>query len=56
MSSGAWIGDNVTPLSEFDIAYLQGNSVRWIVWLGRYALDKETRAPNALLIPVRNRK
>jgi hypothetical protein len=56
MPSGAWIGANVTPLSWFDIAYLQEDSVRWIVWLGRYALDKETRAPNALLIPVRNRK
>ena len=30
------------------------DSVRWIVWLGRYALDRQTRVPNALLIRVRN--
>ena len=70
MPSGVRIGESVTPLSGFCIAYSQENSVRWIVWLGRYALDKhatapiygvgawsmETRAPNAQLIPVRNRK
>ena len=56
MPPGVWIGESVTPLSRFCIAYSQENSVRWIVWLGRYALDKGTRAPNALLIPVRNRK
>ncbi len=32
------------------------NIGRWIVWLGRYALEKETRAPNVRLIPVRNRE
>jgi hypothetical protein len=34
--------------------YLNRDSSRWIVWLGRYALDKETRAPNVLLRWVRN--
>ena len=48
------IGDNVTPLSRFCIAYLEGDIVRWIVWLGRYALDKETRVPNVQLRRVRN--
>ena len=27
---------------------------RWIVWLGRYTFDKETKVPNALLRRVRN--
>ena len=27
---------------------------RWIVWLGRYTFDKETKVPNALLRRFRN--
>ena len=29
-----------------------GNSTRWAVWLGRYALEKESRAPKARLTRV----
>ena len=27
---------------------------RWIVWLGRYTFDKETKVPNVLLRRFRN--
>ena len=43
-------------LVHFVLLNSKEDSVRWIVWLGRYALEKETRAPNVRLIPVRNRK
>lgn len=34
---------NVTPLFSYCITYSQEDNCRWIVWLGRYTLDKETR-------------
>jgi hypothetical protein len=54
VSSGIQIRESETPLSRFAIANPKGDSVRLIVWLGRYALEKETRAPNAKLRRVRN--
>ena len=45
---------SVTPPFIFCVSNQKWNSCRWIVWLGRYALDKETRAPNAILKRVRN--
>ena len=48
-------GANNETLPFFDwIAYSKEDSGRWIVWLGRYTLDSETRVPNVLLRRVRN--
>ena len=44
----------VKHYSSIDVRLTERNSGRWIVWLGRYTFDKETKVPNALLRRVRN--
>jgi hypothetical protein len=44
---------NTTQRRRYPLLHSK-DSCRWIVWLGWYTLEKETRVPNARLRRVRN--
>jgi hypothetical protein len=45
---------SVTLPNRIYTAYPRGDRIRWAVWLGRYALEKVSRALKVRLIGVRN--
>ncbi len=54
MGASSYKGVNVTPPFCYHTAYPSGDTIRWAVWLGRYALEKLSRAPKGSLTEVRN--